>query len=192
MLNIIWPIFIIISYSYSLFSGNIKGLNDGIFESCKSAVELTITFFGTITLWCGIMRIAQDCSLSQKLTKILSPIIKFLFPDIKKEDNAYNEISLNIIANMLGLGNAATPLGLKAMESLQEKNTEKNTLSNSMAMLILLNTASLQLIPTTVIAIRSSLNSTNPTAIIVPVWLSTICAAIAGIISVKFFIKIRK
>lgn len=192
MLNFIWPFFIIISYIYSIFSGHINDINNSIFDSCKSAVELTITFFGTITLWCGIMKIAQDSSLSQKLTKLLSPIIKFLFPDIKKDSSTYNEISLNIIANLLGLGNAATPLGLKAMSSLQKQNPNKNTLSNSMAMLILLNTASLQLIPTTVIAIRSSLNSANPTAIIVPVWLSTICAAIAGISAVKFFIKIGK
>jgi len=179
MLNIIWPLFIIISYVYALLSGNIEKINNGVFESCKSAVELTITFFGTITLWCGIMKIAQDSSLSKKLTKLLSPLIHFLFPEIRKTDNAYNEISLNIIANLLGLGNASTPLGLKAMQSLQEKNKVKNTLSNSMAMLILLNTASLQIIPSTVIALRSSLNSTNPTSIIVPVWLSTICAAIA-------------
>jgi len=192
MLNFIWPFFIIISYIYSIFSGHINDINNSIFDSCKSAVELTITFFGTITLWCGIMKIAQDSSLSQKLTKLLSPIIKFLFPDIKKDSSTYNEISLNIIANLLGLGNAATPLGLKAMSSLQKQNPNKNTLSNSMAMLILLNTASLQLIPTTVIAIRSSLNSVNPTSIIVPVWFSTICAAIAGISAVKFFIKIGK
>ncbi len=192
MLNFIWPVFIIISYIYAFITGSVENINNGIFESCKSAVDLTITFFGTITLWCGIMRIAQDSSLSKKLTKILSPIISFLFPDIDKSDISYNKISLNIIANILGLGNAATPLGLEAMESLQEKNNKKDTLSNSMAMLILLNTASLQLIPTTVIAIRSSLNSVNPTSIIVPVWLSTICAAICGIFAVKFFIKIRK
>ncbi len=192
MLNFIWPVFIIISYIYSVFSGHIDDINNSIFDSCKSAVELTITFFGTITLWCGIMKISRDSSLSQKLAKLLSPIIRFLFPDIKKDSSTYNEISLNIIANLLGLGNAATPLGLKAMSSLQEQNPNKNTLSNSMAMLILLNTASLQLIPTTVIAIRSSLNSANPTSIIVPVWLSTICAAIAGVSAVKFFIKLGK
>lgn len=192
MLNVIWPIFIIISYVYSLFSGHITDVNTAIFESCKSAVELTITFFGTITLWCGIMKIAQDSSLSYKLTKLLSPIIRFLFPDVKKNSSTYDEISLNIIANLLGLGNAATPLGLKAMSSLQKQNPDKNVLSNSMAMLILLNTASLQLIPTTVIAIRTSLNSANPTSIIVPVWISTICAAIAGVSAVKFFIKIGK
>lgn len=192
MLNILWPILIIISYVYAFFSGNIENINNGIFESCKDAVQLTITFFGTITLWCGIMRIAKDSSLSRKLSKALSPVIKFLFPEIRKNEPVYEEISLNIIANILGLGNAATPLGIKAMQSLQEKNPYKDTLSNSMAMLVLLNTASLQLIPTTVIAIRSSLNSSNPTGIILPVWLSTICAAFAGVLAVKFFIKIGK
>lgn len=192
MLNIIWPIFIIISYSYALFSGNIENVNIGIFKSSKSAIDLTITFFGTITLWCGIMKIAESSSLSQKLAILLKPLMKFLFPEIKKNDSCYNKISLNIIANILGLGNAATPLGINAMKSLQEKNNHKNTLSNSMAMLILLNTASIQLIPTTVIAIRSSLNSENPVSIIVPVWISSFCAALFGILTVKFFIKIGK
>ena len=192
MLNIIWPIFIIISYVYSCFSGNINDVNNGIFESCKSAVELTITFFGTITLWCGIMKIAENSSLSKNLSKFLRPVIRFLFPELKKNDPSYELISLNMIANILGLGNAATPLGLNAMKSLQEKNSCKKTLSNSMVMLILLNTASLQIIPTTVIAIRTSLNSSNPTSIIFPVWISTILAAFAGVLTVKLFIKLGK
>lgn len=192
MLNILWPIFIIISFIYACISGNMENINTGIFESCKSAVNLSITFFGTITLWSGIMKIAQDSSLSEKMSKLLSPFIKFLFPEIKKTEPVHKEISLNIIANMLGLGNAATPLGLKAMQSLQNTNPTKDTLSNSMAMLVLINTASLQLIPTTIIAIRHSLNSTNATGIILPVWISTIGAAMAGILSVKLFIKIGK
>ena len=192
MLNILWPIFIITSYIYAFVSGNLDKINNGIFESAKSAVELSITFVGTITLWCGIMEIAKKSSLSRKISIALSPIIHFLFPDIDKKDIVFDEISLNITANMLGLGNAATPLGIKAMQSLQEKNNKKDTLSNSMVMLVLLNTASLQLIPTTVIAIRTSLNSINPTSIILPVWISTICAAIAGILAVKLFIKIGK
>ena len=138
------------------------------------------------------MKIAEDSSLSKKLTKLLSPLIHFLFPEIKKNDICYEQISLNMIANILGLGNAATPLGLNAMKSLQEKNHNKSTLSNSMCMLILLNTASLQLIPTTVIALRNSLNSSNPTGIIFPVWVSSIFAAIAGITAVKLFIKLGK
>ena len=192
MLNILWPVFIIISYIYALFSGNLEKINNGIFESASSAVELTLTFFGTITLWCGIMQIAKDSSLSKKLAKALKPLIKLLFPDVNENEPAHEEISLNIIANILGLGNASTPLGLKAMESLQKKNANKSTLSNSMAILVLLNTASIQLIPTTVIAIRTSLNSANPTSIIFPVWVSTFFAAFIAILVAKILIKLGK
>ena len=138
------------------------------------------------------MQIAKDSSLSQKLAKLLKPLIKLLFHDINETETVHEEISLNIIANILGLGNASTPLGLKAMESLQAKNPHKNTLSNSMAMLVLINTASMQLIPTTVIAIRTSLNSANPTSIILPVWIATFSAAFIAIFIAKLLIKLGK
>lgn len=189
MLNIIWPIFIIISYIYAIFSGNIEKINNSIFDSAKSAVELTITFLGTVCLWNGIMQIAKETTLMEKITKILQPIMKFLFPEIKKDSTVNQEMSMNIVANILGLGNAATPLGLKAMKTLQKENNKKDTLSDSMMMFIILNTASLQIIPTTVIAIRSSLGAKEPTEVIVPVWIATICAAIAGVIAAKILIK---
>lgn len=192
MLNILWPIFIIISFTYAILTGNVQSVNNSIFESTASAVELSITFLGTICLWNGIMRIAQKTTFVSKLTNKLRPIIHFLFPEMKDNEKAKEEISMNIIANILGLGNAATPLGLKAMKTMQKDNTKKDTLSNSMAMFIVLNTASLQIIPTTVIAIRASLNSSNPTSIILPVWGSTIAAAIAGITATKLFIKLKK
>lgn len=138
------------------------------------------------------MQIANKTSLIDKLTNFLKPIMKFLFPEIKRDSQVHREISMNIIANILGLGNAATPLGLKAMKSLQKENSKKDTLSNSMMTFIVLNTASLQLIPTTVIAIRSSMGSSNPTKIIFPVWIATICAAIAGITAIKLFIKLSE
>ena len=189
MLNIVWPIFIIISFSYAIFSGNVQNLNSSIFESIESAVNLSITMLGTMCLWSGIINIASNTSIIQKINKILKPIIRFLFPEIKENPKAQNEISMNMIANILGLGNAATPLGLKAMESLQKENRNKKELSNSMIMLIVLNTASIQIIPTTIIAIRSSLQSANPTSIIFPVWIATICAATAGILVTKILIK---
>lgn len=192
MLNIMWPAFILISFLYGILIGNVEAVNQSIFESSASAVKLSITFFGTICLWNGIMKIAQETSFVTKLTKMLKPIINFLFPDIKQNEQAKEEISMNIIANILGLGNAATPLGLKAMKTLQKENPKKDTITNSMAMFIVINTASLQLIPTTVIAIRASLNSSNPTQIIFPVWGSTIAAATAAIIATKIFISINK
>ena len=151
MLKKIWPFFIIISYIYAIFKGNVEQINNSIFNSTSNAVELSITFLGTICLWNGIMKIAQNTSI---------------------------------------ILNAATPLGIKAMKTMQEENINKDTVSNSMAMFIVLNTASLQLIPTTVIAIRSSLGSSNPTNIIVPVWIATIIAAIVGIISSRIVIKL--
>ena len=115
--------------------------------------------------------------------------MKKIFPDIEEEDEVHNQITMNIIANIMGLGNAATPLGLKAMKMLQEKNKEKDKLSNSMAMLIVLNTASIQIIPTTVISIRNSLGSQNPTAMIIPVWIATIFAACSSILTAKILMK---
>lgn len=189
MLNIIWPLFIIISYIFAIFTGKVNEINNSIFESCESAVNLSITFLGTMCLWTGIMQIAKKTTLISKLAKTLSPIMKILFPNMKKDNPAYKEISMNMVANILGLGNAATPLGLKAMKTLQEQNSKKDTLTDTMAMFIIINTASIQVIPTTVIAIRSSLGSSNPTAIILPVWIATIAAAIAGIISAKILKK---
>ena len=192
MLNILWPIFIIISFIYAIFFGNIENLNKSIFSSVEEAVNLSISLLGTMCLWSGIMQIARETIFVNKLSNLLAPVMKFLFPDVKKGSNIYQEISMNIIANLLGLGNAATPLGLKAMKSMQEENVDKDVLTNSMATLIVLNTASIQIIPSTVIAIRSSLGSTNPSIIIVPVWIATICAGVVGMLAVKFFIKIGK
>ncbi len=192
MLNNIWPIFIIISFSYAIFSGNLEELNTSIFDSTKDAISLSINLLGTICLWDGIMQIANKTKIIDQLTNLLSPIIKLLFPEMKKNKQIQKEISMNMIANILGLGNAATPLGLKAMKSMQKENSKKDTLSNSMLVFIVLNTASIQLIPTTVLAIRNSLGSKNPTSIIFPVWIATICAAIAGISVAKFIIKFNK
>ena len=190
MLNILWPIFIIISIIYAIFSGNIENLNNSIFESAESAVNLTLTLIGMTCLWSGIMEIASKTKIIEYLKKLLNPVIKKLFSSLneKSKDN----IIMNIIANILGLGNAATPLGLKAMKELQKENSDKEELSDNMMMLIVLNTASLQIIPTTIIAIRSSLGSSNPTKIIFPVWISTICAAVVGIVVTKIIIKATK
>lgn len=192
MLNIIWPCFILISFIYAILTGNIENMNQSIFTSAAGAVELSITFFSTICLWTGIMKIAQQTNFVTKLTKLLRPIINFLFPDCKNNEKAKEEISMNMIANILGLGNAATPLGLKAMKTLQKDNPKKDTVSHSMAMFIVINTASMQLIPTTIIAIRTSFNSSNPTQIIFPVWGVTIAAFLGAVIATKIFIFLDK
>lgn len=189
MLNKIWPFFIIISFIYGIYSGNIFNINNAIFESTNQTVELCLTMFGTLCLWNGIMKIATETSLIEKLTKFLKPLIGFIFPKIKDDKKISKEISMNMVANILGLGNASTPLGLKAMDSMQKVNNDKSKLSDSMAMFILVNTASLQIIPTTVISIRSSLGSENPTKIIFAVWVATVVAFITAILGGKFLIK---
>ena len=189
MLNKIWPFFIIISFIYSIYTGKISNFNSVIFESGEQTVNLCMTFLGTLCLWNGIMNIAVKTSLIKKLTKFLKPLTSFIFPDLKNDKKISEEISMNMIANILGLGNASTPLGLKAISSMQEKNQKKDTLNNSMAMFILINTASLQIIPTTVIAIRSSLGSPEPTKIIFAVWIATICAFTTAVISGKILSK---
>ena len=192
MLNIIWPIFIIISFIYAIFSGNVQKINDSIFSSTNDAINLCISLLGTICLWNGIMKIAQNTGAISKITRFIKPVIKFLFPNIDEKSDVYNEISMNMVANILGLGNAATPLGLKAMKSLQKnnRNKPKDELTDEMIMFIVINTASIQIIPTTVIAIRSSMGATNPTGVVFPVWIATICAGMAGIIATKVCIRL--
>ncbi len=192
MLNIVWPIFIIISFSFAIFSGNLENLNNSIFESTNSAISLSMDLLESMCLWSGIMQIASKTSLIENLTKFLEPLLNFLFPRLKKNKKIKREISMNMVANILGLGNAATPLGLKAMKSMQEENDKKDTLSDSMMMFIVINTASIQIIPTTVIAIRSSLDSENPTSIVFPTWIATIIAAIVGVFIARIVIKVTK
>ena len=189
MLNAIWPAFILISFIYAIFNGNIENVNNSLFESAQSSVELTITFFATICMWNGIIKIAQKTKIIKKLEKILKPFINFLFPEYKNDQKINQEISMNMIANILGLGNAATPLGLKVMHDMQKENKDKKKITKSMAMFIVINTASLQIIPTTVIAIRNSLNSQNPTKIILPVWVATISAFLLVVIVTKIVNK---
>lgn len=189
MLNKIWPFFIIISFIYAIYSGNISNVNTAIFSSAEQTVSLCITLLGTICLWNGIMNIAIKTSLIKKLTKLFHPFIQFLFPELKNDEKTSEQVSMNVIANVLGLGNASTPLGLKAISSMQEKNKDKKILSNPMAMFILINTASLQIIPTTVIAIRSSLGSSNPSKIILAVWVATIAAFMTAVTAGKILSK---
>ena len=189
MLNKIWPFFIIVAFAFAIYTGNISNVNTAIFSSAEQTVSLCITLLGTMCLWNGIMNIAVKTSLISKLTKFMKPFINFLFPDLKNDEKISEQVSMNIIANILGLGNASTPLGLKAISSMQEKNTNKKALTNSMAMFILVNTASLQIIPTTVIAIGSSLVSAEPSKIILAVWVATIAAFVTAIFFGKILSK---
>lgn len=189
MLNTIWSFFIIISITYGTFSGRVENINDAIFSSTENSVKIIVTLFCTMCLWSGIMNIASNISLMDKLCKVIEPIVNYLFPEYKQSKTIKKQISMNIIANLLGMGNAATPLGLQAIKNMQKENKNKSKLNTSMMLFILINTASIQLIPTTILAVRKSVNSSNPSDIIIPVWISTICAVLCGIFCMKALIK---
>ena len=155
MLNYIWTGMLIVGIIFGCINGRIEQVTNAIFDSSKNAVELSINLLGIISLWSGIITIADESGILKYLARVLEPVISFLFPKLPKENKARNCIVMNLTANFLGLGNAATPFGIKAMKELQEINTNKNECSYSMSMFLILNSIGLQLIPSTIISIRA-------------------------------------
>lgn len=191
MLNKIWCFFIVASVVFGLLSGSYQDVNSAVFSSIESTVTLIITLFGSICFWNGIINIVKNTTLINRIKKILNPIISIIFPDINKSSEVYANISMNMTSNLLGLGNASTPCGLKAMEGLQKENINKEKLSNNMMLFMLINTASIQLIPTTIISIRMGLGSKNPSGIIIGVWFASIVTFISMLIITKTYFKFR-
>lgn len=182
MLNFVWSGLVIISIICSVFLGNTEDLSKALVDSGASSIELIITMAGIICLWTGIMKIAVESGLTSVFAKVFSPLLRPLFPNLDKDSDAFKSISMNISANLLGLGNAATPFGLKAMEQLHTLNNQTDTASNEMVIFVVMNTASLQLLPTTLASLRQSYGSSAPFEIIVPVWISSACALTAALI----------
>ena len=180
----IFGVMIALSFIYSLVSGNMAALSAGIPEAATSAVELLISVSGMLCMWSGFMRIAKDCGLTVKLAGLLAPLLKKLYPDIEPDSRAFDCISLNISANLLGLGNAATPPGLDAMRELRERSGS-DTASDSMITFVVMNTASIQLVPATVAALRKSFGSAQPFDIIICVWITSVVALTVGLASSK-------
>ena len=193
MVNFIWFFMIAAGILMLIIKGDPKGLIDIMTVSAENSVKLLIELAGIIALWSGIMKICEKAGIIDFLGRVLSPFIRALFPGLnKKSKSAEGSIIMNIAANMLGLSNAATPFGINAMEELQKINPEKNTASQYMITFIIINGACIQFIPTTVISMRASLLSKNPTDIIIPTILTTITALLAGLISNKLLKKIYK
>lgn len=192
MLNFIWCFFIVISIIYGVISGKYVEVNSSIFESIESTISLIITLFGSMCFWNGIMNIVKNTSLINRIKNFLKPLIKLIFKDINENNEAFEDISMNVTSNLLGLGNAATPCGLKAMEKLQEENPSTKKLSNNQMLFMLINTASIQLIPTTIISIRMGLGSKNPSGIILGVWFASIVTFVCMLLITKTYFKIRK
>ena len=182
MVNKIWGFFIIIGIIFCLFTDNVDVINNEILNSCKTALDMTFKIFPVMALWLGIAKIAEVSGLLKKLSLKLSGILKFIFPEIPKGHQSLSYISYNIIANMFGLGNAATPFGLKAMQSLQELNTKKDTASRSMITFLVLNTSGVTIIPTTIISLRMMYGSVDPTGIVFPCIIITFTSTFIGLI----------
>ena len=189
MLNLIWCFFILISIVYSFFSGNYIEVNKSIFSSIETTKDLILMLFFNICFWSGIINIIKNTKFINVLKKVLKPILKIIFPKIDSNSEVFDDISMNVVSNLLGLGNASTPAGLKAMEKLQTNNKNRSKLSNEMLLFILINTASIQIIPTNIIGIRMGLGSENPTGIIIGVWFSSIITFLFIIVFTKFYIR---
>lgn len=182
MVNKIWGFFIVVGIITCLLTSNVDSLNIQILECTKTSLDMIFKIFPVMALWLGIMKIASVSGLLEKFSNLLSPFFKFLFPDIPKNHESMQYISSNIVANMFGLGNAATPFGLKAMKSLQELNNKKDTASRSMITFLVLNTSGVTIIPTTIISLRMMYGSTNPTSIVFACILSTFLSTMFGLL----------
>lgn len=189
MLNIIWIIMIFAGIVTGILTGRIKEISDAILESCKNSVDLVITMLGAMCLWSGIMKVAQKGGLVDYLAKMLKQVFKYLFPGIPKNHPANGAIAMSISADLLGLGNAATPLGIMAMQELSNVNNNSPIASNAMVMFGVVNAACIQLIPTTVLILRQQAGSTDVSSVMPCIWIASFVSAVSGIIIAKLMEK---
>jgi spore maturation protein A len=191
MVNYIWVFMTIVGFVFAMINGTMAEVNKAIFDGAKEAVTLCIGLISILVFWLGMMRIAEESGLLEWLSKLFRPLVKRLFPDVPTNHPAMGYILSNMIANMFGLGNAATPLGIKAMEELKQLNGGKDSASRSMVTFLAINTASITIIPTTVIAIRMNYNSASPTEIVVPTLIATIISMLGAVVIDRYFYKRR-
>jgi spore maturation protein A len=191
MVNYIWVFMTIVGFIFAMINGTMAEVNKAIFDGAKEAVTLCIGLISILVFWLGMMRIAQESGLLEVLSKLFRPLVRKLFPDVPTNHPAMGYILSNMIANMFGLGNAATPLGIKAMEELKILNGGKNSASRSMVTFLAINTASITIIPTTVIAIRMNYNSASPTEIVVPTLIATIISMLGAVMIDRYFYNRR-
>lgn len=185
MLNYLWGFMMLAGILWGAFHGNLAVVTEGALNSAGEAITLCITMLGVMSLWSGVMEIGEKSGLIKSMSRRLGPFLTFMFPDVPKDHKARDEISTNIIANVLGLGWAATPAGLKAMNSLEELNKTPGVASDAMCNFLILNISSLQILPINMIAYRSQYGSVNPTSIIGPAIIATLVSTLAAVIFAK-------
>jgi spore maturation protein A len=187
MINVIWFFMIVIGIAVSVINGNLERINEVVLKNTGDAVTFAIGLAGIMATWLGLMKIAEKSGLINSIGKALRPLMRLMFPSIPREHPAITAIVMNIVANMFGAGNSATALGLKAMEELQSLNANKDTATNAMAMFLVINMSSIQLIPLTVLKIRTDAGSVNPTEIIGTTLVATTISTITGVLVCKIF-----
>lgn len=192
MLNYIWIGLLMIGFAFGIVNGRLDDVTKAAMDSAQTAVTVCIGLLGVMCLWTGLMKIAEKSGLIRIIGRAVRPVLVFLFPEIPKDHPALGAIVMNLVANFLGLGNAATPLGLKAMKELQSLNKDKKTATNAMCMFLVLNTAAIQLVPANIIALRTSEGSKKPAEIIICIWIASVCATIMGIIAAKMLSAVWK
>lgn len=192
MINAIWVGLILIGIVISMFTGTVQGVTDSVVSSAKTAVEISIGLIGIMSFWLGLMKVAEKAGLVQLLGKALKPLMRLLFPEIPENHPANGSIVANIAANFLGLGNAATPLGIKAMQELQDLNENKDEATDAMVLFLAINTSSVTLVSSSVLAYRAAANSANVSEIIAPTIVATLISTTVAIISCKMLQKLKK
>jgi spore maturation protein A len=185
VINIIWFIILASGIGFGILSGRGEAVSKSIIASSDAAVKLIISLLGIMCLWCGVMKIAEKSGLMNKIASLMRPLLKILFKDASKDERAIGPIVMNLTANMMGLSNAATPFGIKAMDQLSNLNNKKEEASDDMALFLVLNAACIQLVPTTVISIRAAMGSKNPAETIIPAIITTTISAIVGVVCCK-------
>lgn len=188
MLNYIWGGMILLSIVFGAFNGKLPEVASAVMKGATEGVNMSLSLLGIMCLWTGIMEIANKSGFTKFFSYLLRPITKLIFPHVPQNSEAMNAIVMNMTANMFGMSNAATPLGIKAVKELHKLNPSKIA-SDEICMFVVINTASLELVPSTVLALRQSVNSQNPFEIIVPVWIASILSITVGVILAKIFSK---
>lgn len=189
MLNYLWGCMILIGVVYAALTGNIDSVTSGALDGAKDAVSLCITMFGVMAFWCGLMEIAEKSGLIDKCKCGVAPLISWLFPNVPRQSRAFSYITTNMISNFLGLGWAATPAGIRAMQELSELNGHNSVASCDMCTFLVINISSIQLIPVNIIAYRSQYGSANPTSILFPSIIATTCSTFVAVIFCRFMMK---
>jgi spore maturation protein A len=187
MINKLWFYMIVIAVAFAATGQRLEVLTEEMFASLRSSIDLGIGLLGGMMLWCGVLKVAERSGLVDNISALIQPFMKMLFRGIPAKSAAMGAMIMNITSNMLGLGNAATPMGLKAMQELQELNRRKDTATNAMCLFLVINAAPVQLLPATVLSLRASVGSANPGIIIFPAIMSSFAAVSVGVIICKLF-----